>query len=248
MTRLMQLLGSLLFTSFLFLSVPLYALLVILSAPLPHPLRYRIALHWVDIVLWVLKTFCRLDYEVEGSEHIPSQASIVYWKHSSAWETIAQFRIFPVQCWVLKRELMWVPFLGWALALLKPIAIDRGAGRSAVEQVLAQGRRRLEAGLWIAIFPEGTRMPAGTTRRYGISGALLASKTGRAVVPVAHNAGDFWPRRGLVKRRGTVRVCIGPPIETAGREVRDINEEAQAWIEARMIEISSNYPRRRDAP
>ncbi|MGH8495482.1 MAG: lysophospholipid acyltransferase family protein [Gammaproteobacteria bacterium] len=243
----MQLLGSLVFTACLFLSVPVYATLVLLSAPLPHRLRYRIVLWWVDLILWLLKILCRLDYEVEGAEHIPDRPGIVFWKHSSAWETIAQCRIFPIQTWVLKRELMWAPFLGWALALLKPIAIQRGAGRSAVEQVLEQGRRRLGDGLWVAIFPEGTRVTPGTTRRYGISGALLAGKAGRPIVPVAHNAGDFWPRRGLMKRPGTVRVCIGPPIETAGREVPDINAEVQGWIEGRMAQISRHYARLPDA-
>lgn len=238
----MQLLRSLLFTTCLFLSVPPYALLVLLSAPFPHRLRYRVVLSWIDMMFRLLAWCCRLDYEVEGAEHIPDDASVVYWKHSSAWETLAQFRLFPIQCWVLKRELMWVPFLGWALALLRPIAIDRRAGRSAVEQVIAQGRQRLAEGLWVMIFPEGTRMPAGTTRRYGISGALLASKAGCAIVPVAHNAGDYWPRRGLVKRPGTIRVCIGPPIPTAGREVRAINDDAQTWIEARMREISRRPP------
>jgi len=236
----MQVVGSVLFTGYLFVSVVVFAVIVVASAPLPYRARYRITLVWVDSVLWALKILCRVNYVVEGREHIASEPGVAYWKHSSAWETIAQFRIFPTQSWVLKRELMWAPFLGWGIALLRPIAIDRRAGRSAVEQVLARGRLRLESGLWVCIFPEGTRMPAGTTRRYGISGALLAQKTGRRLVPVAHNAGDFWPRRGLVKRPGTVRVCIGPPIETAGREVRDINEEAQAWIEARMAEISAH--------
>lgn len=234
----MQFLASLLFTAYLFVSVIVFALVIVASAPLPYRVRYRIALAWVDSVLWLLKVLCRLDYVVEGREHIPAKPGIAYWKHASAWETIAQFRIIPPQSWVLKRELMWAPFLGWGIGLLKPIAIDRRAGRSAVEQVLARGRQRLDEGLWVCIFPEGTRMPAGTTRRYGISGALLAQKTGRCILPVAHNAGEFWPRRGLRKRRGTVRVCIGPPIETAGREIRDINDEAQAWIEGRMAEFA----------
>ncbi len=140
--------------------------------------------------------------------------------------------VFPRQVWVLKRELLWIPMVGIGVRQMHAIAIDRKAGHSAVSQVVEQGKDRLEEGDWIMIFPEGTRMPAGETRRYGVSGALLASQTGCLLVPVAHNAGFYWPRRGLMKKPGTVRVVIGPPIAAAGREVREINEEVQAWIEA----------------
>ena len=136
---------------------------------------------------------------------------------------------------------MWIPFLGWAVGRLKPIAINRGAGHRAVNQVVEQGIERLREGLWVLIFPEGTRVLPGQTRKYGISGALLASRSGAKLVPVAHNAGDFWPRRGLLKRRGTIRVIVGPPIEAAGRDPREINAEAQDWIEGRMREISRFY-------
>jgi 1-acyl-sn-glycerol-3-phosphate acyltransferase len=164
----------------------------------------------------------------------------VLMKHSSTWETIAQWKLFPDQTWVIKRELMWAPFLGWALSVFKPIAIDRRAGRNAVEQVLEQGRARLEEGLWVVIFPEGTRVPSGETRRYGLSGALLATSTGRAVVPVVHNAGKFWPRRGWLKRPGNVRVVIGPPIPSAGRSPRDVNQDAHSWIEATLLELEES--------
>jgi 1-acyl-sn-glycerol-3-phosphate acyltransferase len=126
---------------------------------------------------------------------------------------------------------MWVPVFGWVLWLLKPIAIDRKGGGAAVQQVLKQGQERLAQGLWVVIFPEGTRVPAGETRRYGMSGALLAAAAGLPIVPVAHNAGEFWPRRGLLKKPGTIRVVIGPPIATAGVEPRLLNERTQAWVE-----------------
>ena len=136
---------------------------------------------------------------------------------------------------------MSIPLIGWATALLKPIAINRSAGHRAVNQVVEQGRQRLAEGLWILLFPEGTRVAPGQTRKYGMSGALLASQTGAKLLPIAHNAGDFWPRRGLLKRRGTIRVVIGPPIETLGRDPRELNAEAQSWIEGKMREISSAY-------
>jgi 1-acyl-sn-glycerol-3-phosphate acyltransferase len=237
LSKVRQWLGSIAFTLYLFISVPLYGALVLGTAPLPHRTTYRATLAWVTSVLFMLKWLCRLTYVVEGAEHLPAQNTVLLIKHSSAWETLAQLKIFPPQTWVIKRELMWVPFLGWVLKLLKPIAIDRRGGSSAVQQVLEQGARHLDDGLWVAIFPEGTRVPAGETRRYGLSGALLASAAGRPIVPVAHNAGDYWPRRGWLKRSGTVRVVIGPPIATTGREPRDINDEAQRWIEATVAQI-----------
>lgn len=233
-----QWLGSVAFTAFLFGSVAVWGTLVLFTVVLPHGVTYRAARGWSRTVLWMLRRLCRLDYVVEGREHLPTEPAIVLMKHSSAWETIAQLAIFPAQTWVLKRELMWVPVLGWVLPLLKPIAIDRKGGASAVQQVVARGGERLREGLWVVIFPEGTRMPVGQTRRYGLSGALLASSTGRVVIPVAHNAGEFWRRRGLMKRAGTIRVVIGPPIETAGLEPRAINERAQSWIEGKVAEIT----------
>ncbi len=233
--------GSILFTLYLFLSVPIYGAVALLTAPLPRRYTYRVALAWVDSVLWLLRVLCRLDYRVDGREHLPARSCIVLLKHSSAWETIAQLRIFPPQTWVLKRELIWVPVLGWVLWLLEPIAIDRRGGSSAVQQVLEQGRARLAEGLCVMIFPEGTRMPIGQTRRYGMSGALLAAAEHLPVVPVTHNAGYFWPRRGWLKKPGTIRLVIGPPIETNGVEPRVVNEQAQQWIEDTLAKLSVDY-------
>lgn len=233
-----QWIGSILFTLFLFVSVPFYGAVALLTAPLPRRYTYGVALAWVDSVLYLLRVLCRLDYVVEGREHLPKRSSVVLVKHSSAWETLAQLRIFPPQTWVLKRELVWVPVFGWVVSRLKPIAIDRRGGGVAVQQVLEQGHSRLAEGLWVVIFPEGTRMPVGVTRRYGMSGALLAAAEGLPVVPVAHNAGYFWPRRGWLKKPGTIRVVIGPPIETRGVEPRAVNERAQQWIETTLAKLS----------
>jgi 1-acyl-sn-glycerol-3-phosphate acyltransferase len=233
-----QWLGSILFTLVLFVSVPIYgAFVFVATAFLPRRCTYAASRAWVDFVLELLRVLCRLDYRVEGRENLPARNCVVLLKHSSAWETLAQLQIFPPQTWVLKRELMWVPVLGWVLWLLKPIAIDRRGGGIAVQQVLDQGHARLAEGLWVMIFPEGTRMPIGTTRRYGMSGALLAAAEGLPIVPVAHNAGYFWPRRGWLKRPGTVRVVIGAPIETTGVEPREVNERAQRWIEDTIARI-----------
>jgi len=235
----MQLIASLLFTVFLFLWTFCYAIFfVIASSLLPFPRRFVLARIWGKVLLWVLKLTCRLDYRVEGREQLPADNHIALWKHSSSWETIAMSVIFPRQVWVLKRELQWIPIVGWGIRQLHAIAIDRRSGHTAVAQVVTQGKQRLAEGDWVMVFPEGTRMAPGETRRYGVSGALLASEAGRLVVPVAHNAGYFWPRRGLLKSRGTVRVVIGPPIAAAGRDPRAVNEEAQQWIEARVRELA----------
>jgi 1-acyl-sn-glycerol-3-phosphate acyltransferase len=242
-----QWLGSVVFTLYLFLSVPVYAPLVLLSAPFPHRVSYRLVSGWVDSVLFMLKLLCRLEHVVEGREHLGERNTVVLMKHSSSWETIAQWRLFPKQTWVLKRELLWLPFFGWVLPLLKPIAIDRRGGRLAVQQVIDQGLARLADGFWIVIFPEGTRVPFGQTRRFGISGALLAAAAGRPVVPVAHDAGYFWPRRGWHKKSGTIRVRIGPPIPTAGRDAREVTAEAQQWIENALAAMAHDAPSRREA-
>ena len=240
----MQWLGSLLFTAYLFGSTLLYSVFVLAVAWLPDDKLYGIARSWAKVQLWLLGKLCGLTYTVEGQENIPEGSHISMWKHSSAWETIAQMVIFPPQSWVLKRELMWIPVVGWATKVMRPIAINRSAGSSAVNEVLDQGKQRLAEGRWILIFPEGTRMPPGETRRYGISGALLGARTGRMIIPVAHNAGYFWPRRGLLKRAGVIRVVIGPAIQTAGRDPRLINDEAQAWIESTVARLQPEFTQR----
>ena len=229
----MQFFASLLYTTFFLLFTFVYAIFFVIVSPfLPFRGRFALANLWASVLLLALKVICRLDYRVEGIENLPAEPSIVLMKHSSSWETFAQAALLPPQAWVLKRELTWIPFVGWGIRLLRAIAIDRGAGGAAVRQMIEQGRERLQAGVWIIVFPEGTRMAPGQTRRYGVGGAAVASETGALVVPVAHNAGYFWPRRGLMKKPGTIRVVIGKPIITLGRDAREINEEAQRFIEA----------------
>jgi len=203
----------------------------------PTRVLYRLTDNWARSQMWMLRALCGLSYSVEGRENIPPGAHVSMWKHSSAWETIAQAAIFPPQSWVLKRELIWIPFVGWAIWRLRPIAINRKSGATAVNQVVEQGTRRLASGYWILIFPEGTRVGPGETRKYGVSGALLASRAGCKIIPVAHNAGYFWPRRGWLKRPGQIRVMIGPAIDAAGRDPRELNAEVRAWIESAMARL-----------
>jgi 1-acyl-sn-glycerol-3-phosphate acyltransferase len=234
-----QLLRSLLFTTYMMASACVFGGVMALGFWLPYPAQFAIARTWARILFWVLERLCGLKYVVEGREHIPSGNHIVMSNHSSAWETVAQFLIFPPQVWVLKRELLWIPFVGWGLKLLRPIAINRGEGHRAVNQVVDQGKARLADGLWIIIFPEGTRVVSGETRKFGVSGALLAIASGHSVVPLSHNAGTFWARRGFLKKPGTIRVVIGEPIESTGKNPRELNEEVKQAIEAGLARIAA---------
>ena len=235
---------SILFTAFFFVSVCVAALLITLLFFLPFERRFQIARAWGHSMLWAGRVIVGMRWSFEGLENIPQGPCVIMMKHSSAFEIYAQLVMFPPQTWVAKHELLWIPFFGWGLAAMKPIAIDRGAGHHAVSQVVAKGCDRLREGIWVTIFPEGTRMPPGMTRRYGISGALLAAEAGVQIVPVAQNAGDFWPRRGWLKRPGLVRFVVGRPVDAAGRDPREINAEVQAWIENKMRDISPGYQRR----
>jgi 1-acyl-sn-glycerol-3-phosphate acyltransferase len=218
----------------------LAAVIVMLMFPFSLRQRQTFVTSWVGFILWWLEVTCQLRYVVEGTENIPRQgAAIVFSKHQSTWETLALQRILPSQIWVAKRELLWIPFFGWGLALMKPIAIKRGTGRAAVMQLIRQGRERLKEGLWVIIFPEGTRVPPGQKGRYRIGGAVLAEHTGYPIVPVAHNAGEYWPRHSFIKRPGTVKVRIGPVITTVNRTAQEIMNDAEAWIESTMSEIST---------
>ena len=221
----------------------LYAPLALAALVLPYHIRYRIVMQWTWLNIWWLGVTCGLRHRVEGLHNIPEQPTIVLCKHQSTWETLVLPRYFSPQTWVVKRELLRIPFFGWGLATLRPIAIDRAAGRSALEQVLEQGKRRLAQGIWVVVFPEGTRVAPGEQRRYRLGGAVLAEKTGRAVVPVAHNSGDYWPRRGFLKRPGTIRIVIGEPIESEGLGAVEINVLAAKWIESTVRELRNNASR-----
>ena len=235
----MQLLRSLIFTAYMMVSACLFGGVMALGFWLPYQAQFAIARTWARILFWMLERLCGLKYVVEGRERIPPGNHIVMSNHTSAWETVAQFLIFPPQVWVLKRELLWIHFIGWGLKLLRPIAINRGEGHRAVNQVIEQGKARLQDGLWIIIFPEGTRVVAGETRKFGVSGALLAIASGKSVVPLSHNAGTFWPRRGIVKKPGTIRVVIGEAIEPAGKDPRELNDEVKQSIEAGLARIAA---------
>lgn len=235
----MSVLRSILFALVLAIVTPPLGILALFLGGLAPMTRYRIMTKWADIVMWCAWHMLGLRYRVLGLENLPAEPAVVLAKHQSAWETIAFQHILPPVCFVLKRELLKVPFFGWGLGRMPNIAIDRGAGKDALAQLVDQGAARLAEGFWVVVFPEGTRVAPGKTRRYKPGGAWLAHKTGVPVVPIAHNAGELWGRNAFHKRSGEILVSIGPAIQTAGRSTEEINKEAQAWIEG---EMRSRFP------
>lgn len=215
------------------LTIP-FSLLAILLIPLPAVTRSRWVSGWAHAVMWWLKVTCNLRYEVSGREHIPATPSIILAKHQSAWETIALQTILPPQVWVLKRELLMIPFFGWGLWAVGSIPIDRSSGREALKKLVNHGKDRLKRGLWVVIFPEGTRTAPGARAKYHIGGAWLASHTQTAVLPVAHNAGRYWRKNSILKYPGVIQVVIGPVIPTNGLKPDVLNQQVETWIETEM--------------
>ena len=227
----MTLVRSTLFAAALCAITPPYALLALATFPLRPMARYRVISGWSRAALFLARSLLGIDWKVEGHENLPTGPAVILSKHQSAWETIAFQCIFPPQVYILKRELLWIPFFGWGLALMSPIAIDRSRGFAALRNIARRGRERLDQGFWVVIFPEGTRVAPGERRAYQLGGAWLAAASGAPIVPVAHNAGRVWPRNSFIKRPGTVTVRIGPPIESRDRDPKMLNTLAEAWIE-----------------
>lgn len=214
-----------------------FSLVAFLSFPFSAHTRYQLVTGYNSAVIWLARWVLGIRYVVRGRENLPAIPAIILSKHQSAWETVAFLRLFPPVSPVIKRELLKVPFFGWAFRMLNPIAIDRSAGREALKQIVAQGRDRLAQGFWVLVFPEGTRVAAGEKGRYGIGGGWLAAETGAPVVPVAHNAGEVWPKNAFVKRPGTITVSIGPVIASGNKSAAEITREVEAWIETEMVNL-----------
>jgi 1-acyl-sn-glycerol-3-phosphate acyltransferase len=214
-----------------------FTLVAFLSFPFSVHTRYQLVTGYNRAVIWLARWVLGIRYVVRGRENLPAIPAVILSKHQSAWETVAFLRLFPPISPVIKRELLKLPFFGWAFRMLNPIAIDRSAGREALKQIVAQGRDRLAQGFWVLVFPEGTRVAAGEKGRYGIGGGWLAAETGAPVVPVAHNAGEVWPKNAFVKRPGTITVSIGPVIASSNKSAAEITREVEAWIETEMANL-----------
>ena len=219
-------------------STVIFACLIILLWLAPLQLRYRLVRGHPRFNLWWLRVTCGLSYRLQGMQNLPSQPSILYAKHQSTWETLAIAGLFPPAAFVAKRELLRVPFFGWGMAALRYLTIDRSAGKRAVMQIVEQARdRRQRYGLWVAIFPEGTRRAVGDAPDYKIGGAIAATELGMPLVPIAHNAGLYWPRHSFIKWPGEITLIVGQPIDPEGKTASALTREARDWIEARMVEI-----------
>jgi len=229
---------SLLFWIGFIINTGIFGSLILVLFFTPSSFRLRLARLWSMANNFLLKVFCGIDFVVEGRENLDRSNAILLSKHQSTWETIALHSFIPLARWVFKRELMYIPVFGWALALTDPIALNRGAGRTAINELIKKGTQKLNDDKWLILFPEGTRTAPGKTHKYKIGGAMLAEKSGYPVIPIAHNAGEFWPRHSFIKWPGTIKVVIGPVIESKGRSANEINEAVFDWIEDTMKSIS----------
>lgn len=226
-----------LYLALLIAFTPFYWVLVMLSGPFPRMTRYHVIAGWPRIATWLARRLLGIDYEVRGRKHIPAEPCVVLSKHQSAWETIAYTSIFPPHVYVIKRELLWIPFLGWGLGLMSPIAINRADRKRAMQRMTELGGKRFKQGFCIMVYPEGTRIPVGRRGVYRLGGAVVAVNNGARALPVAHNAGLVWPRNSFVKYPGKVTVSIGPPIDTAGLTAEQVMRRAENWIESEMAQL-----------
>jgi 1-acyl-sn-glycerol-3-phosphate acyltransferase len=230
---------SLLYQVVLIASVIVFSGLLVIVGPMVSELGAdRLARNWARFNLTALRWICGLSYRVSGLETLPTETTIVLSKHQSAWDIIALRALLPMrQSWVLKQELMRIPVFGSGLKRLLCIPIDRAAGRRAIVELVREGLKLLNSGRWVIVFPEGTRVAPGCRHPYAIGGAVLAERSGRPVVPIAHNAGYFWGRRSIRKTPGTIDLIIGPTISTVGRSAAEINAAVEDWIESTVASL-----------
>jgi 1-acyl-sn-glycerol-3-phosphate acyltransferase len=239
MTRFILFLRSLVFMVFMAVVTVIWAMLCFLFAPLPYNQRYYMTSRWNVMVVWAAKVFCGIEHEVRGMENFPDSPAILLSKHQSAWETIFYVILTPRPLvYVFKKELTYIPFFGWGIALLRMIPIDRSKGKDAFAQVVKHGRKRLAGGQWIIMFPEGTRIPVGKKGFYKAGGARLAVETNTPVVPMAVNSGECWGKNSFIKTPGKIIVSIGKPIPSEGLTPGELMQKVEDWVEAEMRVIS----------
>ncbi len=215
---------------YVIITIVLSTLFICLYPFFSPALRYGLAKTWCHAILGWLRLTCGIRYEVNGLSNLPNTPCVIISNHQSSWETLFFYGlVFPVSP-ILKKELLRIPFWGWALKLVKPISIDRANKREAGKSLLTQGRLRLKEGNWIILFPEGRRSPPKTVAKFSRSGAKLAISAGVPLLPIAHNAGDCWPKQRFMKSPGLIRVSIGKPVDTQGKDATEITEQCEAWI------------------
>ena len=232
-------LRSVLFALVMLVATVVWSFACMLFAPFPYARRYYLTSRWNALIIWSAKVICGIRYQVKGMENLPDAPAIVLSKHQSAWETIFYLIAMPRPLvFVFKKELIYIPFFGWGIGLLRMIPIDRSKGRDAFTQVVEQGRKRLADGQWIMMFPEGTRIAVGKAGKYKNGGSRLAVETNTQVIPVAVNAGECWPKNSFIKKPGLITVSIGKPISPEGIDANELNQRVENWIESEMRVIS----------
>lgn len=235
--RLVLWLRSLVFWIYFMFSTIGLAFPVIFASFFSYDVANKLVALWIKGNLKVLSAVCRLNYRVSGFDALPDEPLIIYSKHQSTWETLFLKMVIPESIFVAKQELAWIPFFGWALARLQFILINRSSGRKAVRQMVDQYLDRKSRGHSLVIFPEGTRKAVGADPDYKIGGSIVAEETATRVAPVAHNAGEFWPRHSFIKWPGEIDVVFGPVISVDSKSANGIREEAQQWIEGEMTRL-----------
>ena len=206
--------------------ITLFGLLFVFSS---YPTRQKFLSQWAIFCIWWLKITLNITTNIIGQENLKKAPYIIISNHQSTWETLAFQTIFPAHTWVLKRELLWLPIFGWSLALLKPIIINRGDKLKAIKKVIKQGADRLDKGISIVIFPEGTRQPYKRIGEYQNGGSAIAKKSGYDIVPVYHNAGNLWPKGGFIKKPGVITVVIGEVISDSSLTSSELTEKIRNW-------------------
>ncbi len=235
---------STLFTVVFFAWTVFFCFVMVASFLLPLLWRYQLVKVYIRVTLLALKLICGLTYRVKGAENVPTEPGIIFSKHQSTYENFVLIDFLPKSTYIAKRELLFIPFFGWGMAALRYITIDRKNGKKAINQIIEQAKVRFELGLWVTIYPEGTRLRPGESREYKAGGALLAAATKRQILMIVHNAGEFWPRRGFLKWPGTVDFVVSPPYDTAGKSAKVIRAETQHWMETESakIHVPNRFP------
>ena len=222
--------------------VPWAIMMLLASLGVSSVRMYWLAVGWLKIAIYGLRTLCGVKWRVTGMENLPvgtTAPAILLVKHQSTLETFLMPILMPHPlAYVFKRELLYVPFFGWAMARLDMIHIDRSQRAQAFNKVVEQGKRLLAQGIWIIMFPEGTRIPRGQAGNYKSGGTRLAVETGAVVVPIALNSGECWPKNSFIKKPGTVTVSVGKPISSEGKTPDELMEQVEQWIESEMRVIS----------
>ena len=230
---------SLIFLIVMIAVTVIWAPICFFFAPLPYNKRYYATARWNVFMVWAAKVICGIHYQTKGFENFPDGPVIVLSKHQSAWETIFLLQATPRPLvFVFKKSITYIPFFGWAIALMRMIPIDRSKGKDAFAQVVVQGRNRLADGQWVIMFPEGTRIPVGQKGHYKGGGTRLAVETNTPVIPIALNSGECWPKNSFIKKPGLITVSVGKPISPEGLTAAELMQKVETWIEAEMRVIS----------